>query len=54
MNCSPETMKVIRKVRENLLCVGKRNELITKQKTDAKCWCSKAGLPLNAKYIISC
>ena len=30
LNCSPKTMKVIREIQENLLCVGKRRELITK------------------------
>ena len=40
--------------RPNLLCVGKRKELITKQRTEEKCWCSRAGLSLNAKHIISC
>ena len=30
LNCSPKTMKVIREIQENLLCVGKRKELITK------------------------
>ena len=47
-------MKVIREIQENLLCVGKRNELITKQRTETTCWCSKTRLPLNAKYVISC
>ena len=47
-------MKVIGEVQDNLLCVGKRREMITRQKTDSKCWCSKTGLPLNAKHIISC
>ena len=28
--------------------------MITKKKTDSRCWCSKTGLPLNAKHIISC
>ena len=36
LNCSPTTLKVIREIRENLLCVGKRREMITKQKTDSK------------------
>ena len=54
LNCTPKTMKVIREVQENLLCVGKRKELITKTKTESKCWCSKTGLPLNAKHIVSC
>ena len=31
LNCTPKTMKVIREIQENLLCVGKRKELITKQ-----------------------
>ena len=53
LNCTPKTMKVIRETRENLLCVEKRREMITK-KTERVCWCSKAGLPLNAKHIVSC
>ena len=28
LNCSPKTMKVIREIQENLLCVGKRKESI--------------------------
>ena len=32
LNCTPKTMKVIREIQENLLCVGKRKELITKKK----------------------
>ena len=28
--------------------------MITKKKTDSKCWCSKVGLPLNARHIVSC
>ena len=54
INCSPKTMKVIREIQENLLCVGKRKEMITKKRAETKCWCSKTGLPLNAKHIISC
>ena len=54
LNCSPKTMKIIREVQENLLCVGKRKELITKKRAETKCWCNKAGLALNAKHIISC
>ena len=54
MNCTPKTMKVIREVQENLLCVGKRKELITKKKAETKCWCSKNGQLLNAKHIVSC
>ena len=42
LNCSPKTMKVIREIKENLLCVGKRREMITKKKTESKCWCSKS------------
>ena len=53
LNCSPKTMKMIREIQENLLCVGKRKELITKQTTNTKCYCSKAGLALNAKHIVS-
>ena len=47
-------MKIIREIRENLLCVGKRRELITKEKTESKCWCSKTGLPQNARHFVSC
>ena len=54
LNCSPKTMKVIREIQENLLCVGKRKELITKKKAETQCWCSKSGQALNAKHIISC
>ena len=54
LNCSPKTMKVIREIQENLLCVGKRRELMTKKKTDSKCWCTKTGLSLTARHIISC
>ena len=54
LDCTPKTLKVIREVQENVLCVGKRRELIAKMKTDCKCWCSKTGLPLNAKHIVSC
>ena len=54
LNCSPKTMKVIREIQENLLCVGKRKELITKKMEETKCWCSKTGMVLNAKHIISC
>ena len=54
LNCNPKTMKVIREIQENLLCVGKRKELITKKKAETKCWCSKTGMPLTAKHIVSC
>ena len=54
LNCYPKTMKVIREIQENLLCVGKRRELIKKKRTESRCWCSKKGLPLNANHIISC
>ena len=54
LNCSPKTMKVIREIQENLLCVGKRKALITKQNVDTKCWCSKSWQALNARHIISC
>ena len=54
MNCSPKTMKVIWEIQENLLCVGRRKELITKQRTETLCWCSNIRLPLNAKHISCC
>ena len=54
LNCTTKTLKIIREIKEILLCVGKRKELITKEKTETQCWCTKTGLPLNAKHIISC
>ena len=54
LNCTPKTMKVIMEIQENLLCVGKRKELITKKKAETTCFCSKTGRALNAKHIISC
>ena len=54
INCTPKTMKVIREIQENLLCVGKRKTLITKKRSESKCWCTKTGLSLNAKHIVSC
>ena len=38
---------------ENLLCVGKR-KLVTKTRTESNCWCSKTGLPLNARRLSCC
>ena len=38
LNCSPKTLKVIREIQENLLCVGKRREMITKKKSETVCW----------------
>ena len=37
----------------NLLCVGKRNDVLTK-KSDSKCLCTKSVLARNAKHIMSC
>ena len=54
INGSPNMMKAIREIQENLLCVGKRREMITKKKPETKCWCSKTGLQLNSKHIVSC
>ena len=54
LNCSPKTMKIIREIQENILCVGKRKELITKKRTETNCFCSQNGPPLTAKHIISC
>ena len=31
LNSTPKTLKVIMEIQENLLCVGKRKELITKK-----------------------
>ena len=44
LNCTPKTLKVIREIQENLLCVGRRKELITKRRAETVCWCSKACL----------
>ena len=54
LNCAPKTMKVIREIQENLLCIGKRKEMITKKRAETKCWCSKEGMQLTAKHIVSC
>ena len=54
LNCTPKTMKIIREIQENLLCVGKMKERIAKKKVGLKCFCSKTGAQLNAKHIISC
>ena len=54
LNCTPKTMKVIREIQENLLCVGKRKELITKMRAETMCFCRKEGVYLNSKHIISC
>ena len=54
MNCTPKTMKVIREFQENLLCVGKWKELITKKRTETNCFCRQNGLPLTEKHIVSC
>ena len=54
LNCSPKTMKVVREIQENLLCVGKRKTLITKKAAETKCWCSKSGLTQSAKHAVSC
>ena len=54
LNCTPKTVKIIREIQENLLCVGKRKEMITKKKVGDKCFCSKTGAQLNAKHIVSC
>ena len=32
LNCTPKTMRVIREIQENLLCVGRRKDLLTKKK----------------------
>ena len=38
LNCTPKTMKVIREIREDLLCIGKLRALITKEMTEKNCW----------------
>ena len=54
LNCTPKTMKIVREIQENLLCVGRRKEMITRKKVDTTCHCSKTGAQLTAKHIISC
>ena len=54
LNYCPKTLKVIREILEDILCVGKRKELITKQKSETRCWCSKSSLQLNSDDIIRC
>ena len=41
LNCTPKTMKIIREIQENLLCVGKRKEMITKKPTQTTCSSSR-------------
>ena len=53
LNCAPKTLKVIREIQENLLCVGKRKELITKKRDRTTCFCSISDVKLNEKHIIS-
>ena len=38
LNCTQKTLKVIRENHENLLCVGKKREMITKKRSELKCW----------------
>ena len=45
LNCTPKTLKVIREIQENLLCVGKSRELITKK------MCFNQGLPNKNKSV---
>ena len=47
-------MKVIRGIQENLLCVGKRMELITKKSVKINSFCSKWLRQINAKHINTC
>ena len=54
LNYTPKTPKVIREIQENLLCIGKRKELITKKWAQTTCFCSKTGKTLNARHIVSC
>ena len=44
---------MIREIQENLLCVGRSKELVTKKKAETMCFCSQTGLPLIFKHIIS-
>ena len=37
LNCTPKTMKIIREIQNNLLCVGKRREMILKERTETMC-----------------
>ena len=54
LNCSPKTFSVIRENQENLICVGRRRELLTKTNAETMCFLSKAVLLLKAKHIVSC
>ena len=53
LNCAPKTMKDIREIHENLVCVGKRKGLIAKKNAETMCFYSNAELALNAKHTIS-
>ena len=48
LNCSTKTMKEIREIQENILCVGKRN-VVHKENDEMIRWYSKTGIALNAK-----
>ena len=41
LNCFPRTMKIIREIQENLLCVGRRRELITKKRLNRSAGAAK-------------
>ena len=44
LNCTPKTMKIIRENQENLLCIGKRKELITKKKPRRSASAARPGI----------
>ena len=43
VNCTPKTLKVIREIQENLLCVGKRKDF-KKKGVQTTCFCSRIGV----------
>ena len=48
-------MKAIREIQENILCVDKRRkEMISKKRSETRRWCSKTGVQLNEKHVVSC
>ena len=43
LNCTPKTLRIVREIQENILCVGKRNELISKRKRDSSACAARLG-----------
>ena len=53
LNCTQKTMKIIRQILENLLCVGKRKALITLKESRLGASAPRQAC-LSVKFIISC